>query len=67
MSEEDTTPHEGATPVRSSDVTRLVRMSLRPPTRFAAGADFTLWLTRYILLLPHLPQLSRLFRLPSPC
>ena len=47
MAEEDTTPQEGATPVRGSDVTRLVRMSLRPPTRFAAGADFTLWLTRF--------------------
>ena len=47
MAEEDTAPHEGATPVRGSDVTQLVRMSLRPPTRFAAGADFTLWLTRF--------------------
>ena len=47
MAEEVTTPHEGATPVRGSDVMRLVRMSLRPPTRFAAGADFTLWLTRF--------------------
>ena len=47
MAEEDTVPHEGATPVRGSDVTRLVRMSLHPPTRFAAGADFTLWLTRF--------------------
>ena len=48
MAEEDTTLQEGATPVRGSDVTRLVRMSLRPPTRFAAGADFTLWLTSLI-------------------
>ena len=27
---EDTAPHEGATPVRGSDITQLVRMSLRP-------------------------------------
>ena len=47
MAEEDTNPQEGATPVRGSDVTRLVRMSLRPLTGFAAGADFTLWLTRF--------------------
>ena len=46
MAEEDTAPQEGATPVRGSEVTRLVRMSLCPLTRFAAGADFTLWLTR---------------------
>ena len=32
MAEEDTTPQEGATPVRGSDITRLVRMSLHPPT-----------------------------------
>ena len=42
MAEEDTTTHGGATPVRGSDVMRLVRMSLRPPTRFAAGTDYTL-------------------------
>ena len=60
MSEEDTNPH-------ASDITQLVRMSLRPPTRFAAGADFMFLLARYILLLPHLPQLSCLFSLPSPC
>ena len=44
MAEEDTTlptPHEGATPVRGSDVTRLVRMSL------LTGADFTVWLTKF--------------------
>lgn len=29
------------------DSTRFVRMSLRPPTRFAAGTDFKLWLTRF--------------------
>ena len=27
---EDTAPHEGATPVRGSDITQLLRMSLRP-------------------------------------
>ena len=47
MAEEDTAPHEGDTPLRGSEVTWLVRMSLCPLTRFAAGADFTLWLTRF--------------------
>ena len=38
MAEEDTTTHGGATPVCGSDVMQLVRMSLHPPTRFAAIA-----------------------------
>ena len=42
MAEEHTAPHGRATPVHGSDVMRLVRMSLRPLTRFAAGADYTL-------------------------
>ena len=47
MAEEDTAPHEGATPVHGLDIMRLVRMSLCPPTRFASGSDFMLWLTRF--------------------
>ena len=42
MAEEHTATHGGATPVRGSDVIQLVRMSLRPPTRFGADADYTL-------------------------
>ena len=42
MAEEHTAPHGRATPVHGSDVMRLVRMNLRPLTRFATGADYTL-------------------------
>ena len=49
MAEDDTPPHVEVTPPRIErpDMTRFVRMSLRPPARFAAGADFKLSLTRF--------------------
>ena len=44
MTEDDTLPHVEAMPphIEWLDMTQFVRMSLRPPTRFAAGADFKL-------------------------
>jgi len=53
MAEDDTPPHVEVTPPRIErpDMTRFVRMSLRPPARFAAGADFKLWLTRFEMYL----------------
>ena len=49
MAEDDTPPHVEATPPRIErpDMTRFVRVNLRPPARFAAGADFKLSLTRF--------------------
>ena len=49
MAVQDTSqPVEAASSsVGHADVTRLVRMGLCPPARFAAGADFTLWLTTF--------------------
>lgn len=31
----------------SSSAAQVVRMSLRPPTRFSPGGDLELWLTRF--------------------
>ena len=44
MAEDDAPPHVEAMPphIEWPDITQFVRMSLRPPTRFAAGADFKL-------------------------
>ena len=44
MTEDDTLPHVEAMPphIEWLDMTQFVRMSLRPPTRFAAGTDFKL-------------------------
>ena len=44
MAEDDTPPHVEATPPRIKwpDMTCFVRMTLRPPERFAAGTDFIL-------------------------
>ena len=51
MSDEENprAPSAEAIPVRTEHAlaTRPVRMSLRPPARFTAGADFKLWLTRF--------------------
>lgn len=53
MSKEETVPipvqpvPAHGEPASVTDSTRFVRMSLRPPARFAAGADFKLWLTRF--------------------
>ena len=49
MSDEENPPSAEAIPVRTEHAlaTQPFRMSLRPPARFIAGADFKLWLTRF--------------------
>ena len=67
MAEEETIPlpvqpvPAHGEPASVTDSTRFIRMSLRPPARFAAGADFKLWLTRFEMYVQQakLPKLRR--------